>query len=109
MTDPMDSMINVIAYNLLADKINKIFEVHNYFFAILIIHVNIAYFLILIFKINKKYYITDFTIQRDQENELQLQADSVVIECIDEPNNENNFSVLMNKNVNTYTGKYLHS
>lgn len=80
-----------------------------FFFAILIIHVNIAYFLILIFKINKKYYITDFTIKRDKINELQLQADSVVIECIDEPNNENNFSVLMKKNVNTYTGKYLRS
>lgn len=109
MTDSRDSAINVSAFNLFADKMNEIFEVIIFFFflEILIIHVSIVYFKICIFKINKKYYITDFTFKHKKVKELQFQADSVIIECIDEPD-ENNFSVLLKKDLNTFSGKYLY-
>lgn len=32
MTDPMDSLVNVSAFNLFADKMNEIFEVISFFF-----------------------------------------------------------------------------
>lgn len=108
MSDSMNSLVNVSAFNSFAYKMNEIFEVISFFSVILIIHLNIVYFQTFIFKVNKKYYITDFKYKRDLTNELQFQANSVIIESTEEPIDENNFDELLKNYVNTFSGKYLN-
>lgn len=67
-----------------------------------------------IYKMYKTYYIADTILKRNALNELKIQSYSVIIESLNqikplEPSkNTYDFMTLLEKNINTFCGKYFH-